>query len=61
MSDALLTVQNTEQRKLTRPWMCFQVACSVAGAVPGPRQAQSVHHAQAHLLPPVQAVVLGEL
>ena len=38
-----------------------QVACSLARAVPGSGEAQGVHLSQAHLLPPLQAVVLGKL
>ena len=38
-----------------------QVACSLAGAVPGSGEAARLHLSQAHLLPSLQAVVLGEL
>ncbi len=41
--------------------MVVQVACSMAGAVPGPGEVEGLHLSQAHFLPPVQAVVLGKL
>ena len=41
--------------------MVVQVACSMAGAVPGPGAAEGLHLPQAHFLPPLQAVVLGKL
>ncbi len=41
--------------------MVVQVACSMAGAVPGPGEVARLHLSQAHLLPPLQAVVLGKL
>ena len=38
-----------------------QVVCSLAGAMPGSGEAACLHLPQAHLIPPLQAVVLGEL
>ena len=42
-------------------WLCVQMAGSVRGAEGHLRKAQGVRHAPAHLLPPLQAVVLGVL
>ncbi len=40
---------------------CVQVAGGVQGAAGHLCEAQGMHHAPAHLLPPLQAVVLGVL